>query len=79
MTRAMMNCSMRSLKRPWLLLCLTTLLALTAQNASATDFCVAISGGFGSGGTPLWARDLSPRPMERVSLGRALLRPPPPW
>jgi hypothetical protein len=38
---------MRTLKRPWLLLGLTTLLATAPRNARAADFCVAVNGGFG--------------------------------
>ena len=47
MERVMVNCWMRTLKRPWLLLCLTTLLATASRNAKAADFCVAVNGGFG--------------------------------
>lgn len=47
MKRVMVNCSMRTVKRLWLLLCVTTLLATAPRNARATDFCVAVNGGFG--------------------------------
>jgi hypothetical protein len=51
MKRVMMDCCERNLKRPWLLLCLPILLAAAPRNARAADFCVAVNGGFGSGGT----------------------------
>jgi hypothetical protein len=51
MKRIMVNRCIRTLKQPWLLLCLTTLLATAPRNARAADFCVAVNGGFGSGGT----------------------------
>jgi hypothetical protein len=41
---------MQTLRQPWLLLCLTILLAAAPRNAKATDYCVAVDGGFGSGG-----------------------------
>src|SRR5690349_20546628 len=50
MKRVMVNCCARTLKRPWLLLCLLILLAAVPPNARAADFCVAVNGGFGSGG-----------------------------
>jgi hypothetical protein len=70
----MVNCCMRTLKRPWLLLCLTTLLATAPRNARAADFCVAVDGGFGppAFGTTFVGKGFTPRPRERVSPGRAL-------
>jgi len=47
MKRVMLNCCIRALKQPWLLLCLTTLLVTAPRNARAANFCVAVSGGFG--------------------------------
>jgi len=60
MKRVMVNCCMRTLKRPWLLLCLTTLLATAPRNARAADFCVAVNGGFGSGGTTFVGKGFTP-------------------
>jgi hypothetical protein len=51
---------MRTLKRPWLLLCLTTLLAIAPRNARAADLCVAVNDGFGSGGTTFVGKGFIP-------------------
>jgi hypothetical protein len=50
MKRVMVNCCMRTLKQPWLLLCFTTLFVAAPRNARAANFCVAVNGGFGNGG-----------------------------
>ena len=60
MKRVMVNCFMRIPKRPWLLLCLITLLATAPRNARAADFCVAVNGGFGSGGTTFVGKGFLP-------------------
>jgi hypothetical protein len=62
----MVNCYMRTLKRPWLLLCLTTLLATGPRNARAADFCVAVNGGFGppAFGTTFVGKGFIPTPTK---------------
>ena len=47
MRRVIVKCCMQTVKRSWLLLCVTALAAIAPRNARAADFCVAVNGGFG--------------------------------
>jgi len=66
MKRVMVNCCMRQLKPPWLLLYLGR---AAPQNARACDFRVAVNHAIGSGGSTFVGKGFTSPIMER---GRAL-------